>query len=79
MGQGFARLREAAGLPRWAHFHTLRHTHATALLLGGADMVTVQERLGHASVATTLSLYGHVLPGRDAEVAERMSGILRPR
>lgn len=79
VGQGFARLREAAGLPRWAHFHTLRHTHATALLLGGADMVTVQERLGHASVATTLSLYGHVLPGRDAEVAERMSGILRPR
>lgn len=79
VGAGFSRLREMAGLPRWAHFHTLRHTHATALLLNGADMVTVQERLGHASVATTLSLYGHVLPGRDAEVAERMSGILRPR
>ena len=45
-----------------------------------ADMRTVSERLGHADVATTMRIYGHVLPGRDeqaadlfAEVAERMS------
>ena len=58
-----------AGLPEWFRFHTLRHTHATQLLLAGADMRTVQERLGHADVATTLRLYGHVLPGRDAAAA----------
>lgn len=57
------------GLPEWAHFHTLRHTHATALLLAGVNIRVVQERLGHADVATTLRLYGHVLPGRDAEAA----------
>ena len=63
----------ALGLPGWAHFHTLRHTHATALLAAGVNIRVVQERLGHADVATTLRLYGHVLPGRDAEAAERFS------
>ena len=33
-------------------------------------MRTVQERLGHADVATTLRLYGHVMPGRDARGGE---------
>lgn len=59
----------ALGLPDWAHFHTLRHTHATTLLLAGENIRVVQERLGHADVATTLRLYGHVLPGRDAGAA----------
>lgn len=61
-----------AGLPTWVRFHTLRHTHATQLLLAGCDMRTVQERLGHADVATTLRLYGHVMPGRDAAAARAM-------
>ena len=58
------------GLPREATFHSLRHTHATWLLLQGVDMRTVSERLGHSSVAVTLSIYAHVLPGRDAQAAE---------
>ncbi len=62
----------AAGLPPWVRFHSLRHTHATQLLLAGCDMRTVQERLGHADVATTLRLYGHVMPGRDAAAARAM-------
>lgn len=57
------------GLPEWVHFHSLRHTHATTLLLAGENIRVVQERLGHADVATTLRLYGHVLPGRDAGAA----------
>lgn len=60
-----------AGLPDWCHFHTLRHTHATMLLQAGADINTVQERLGHASASTTLNTYGHVLPGRDREIARQ--------
>ena len=51
-------------------FHTLRHVHATSLLRAGVDMRTVQERLGHADVSTTLGTYGHVLPGRDRDAAE---------
>lgn len=64
------------GLPGWAHFHTLRHTHATTLLLAGENIRVVQERLGHADVATTLRLYGHVLPGRDASAAAAFGAAL---
>lgn len=67
---------EELGLPAWAHFHTLRHTHATTLLLSGENIRVVQERLGHADVATTLRLYGHVLPGRDAGAAARFRDAL---
>lgn len=51
-------------------FHDLRHTHATILLNEGVYIKDVSERLGHANVTTTLSVYAHVLPNRDQEVAD---------
>jgi integrase len=64
------------GLPR-VRLHDLRHSHATHMLASGVHPKIAQERLGHSSVAITLDLYSHVLPGLQADAAARIDDVVR--
>lgn len=56
--------------------HDLRHTHATILLRAGEPVHVVSQRLGHASVVVTLTVYAHVLPGDQKRAASRFAELV---
>jgi integrase len=51
-------------------FHDLRHGHCSQALEDGVPVKTVQERMGHATAAFTLDVYGHRMPGADKRAAD---------
>ena len=59
-----------------ATFHSLRHTHASALIAAGQDVVTVSRRLGHAKPTITLNVYGHLFRNTDADCADAIEEML---
>jgi integrase len=61
-----------SGLPR-IRLHDLRHAWASLALQAGVNPKVVSERLGHATVAFTLDVCSHVIPGMQAEAAERVA------
>jgi len=63
-------VRASVGEPM--RFHDLRHTHAAWLIAQGEHPKTIQSRLGHASISTTLDRYGHLMPGMDQGAADRL-------
>ena len=60
--QAWGMLAKKAGF-QGIRLHDARHTHATLLLKQDVHPKIVQERLGHSTIATTLDIYSHVVPG----------------
>src|SRR5262249_44109746 len=58
-------------------FHALRHTHASALIAAGLDVVQVSKRLGHSNPTTTLRIYSHLFKQDDSAAAKAMDAGLR--
>ncbi len=67
---------ERAGIDPRPRIHDLRHSHASWLLAAGVDMFTVQRRLGHESIKTTVDRYSHVLPAQQRAAAEALVGLV---
>ncbi len=76
--RAFKKVVATAGLPKLT-IHGLRHTHATILLEQGVNPKVVSERLGHASVATTMDIYSHVLPDMQEKAALAIDAALAPK
>jgi len=66
----------APDAPPANRLHDLRHTHATILLASRENVKVVSERLGHASVTVTLSIYAHVMPGNQRAAADRFAALI---
>jgi integrase len=57
-------------------FHCLRHTHASALIAAGLDVVKVSKRLGHASPTITLNVYAHLFNKNDDGAAQAIEAAI---
>lgn len=58
------------------NFHALRHTHATMLLEGGANIKDIQKRLGHSRLSTTMDTYSHVTEKIQSETVDILEKII---
>jgi integrase len=61
---------------RYMNLHSLRHAHATMLILAGTDMKTISERLGHTDIKMTMNTYSHVLKEMDKTASNNIEKVL---
>lgn len=52
--------------------HECRHTYASLMIAAGANPKTISTLMGHANISITLDLYGHLMPGTEAEAADAL-------
>jgi len=59
--------------------HDLRHVHATLAIATGADIKSLQRRLGHSTVQMTLNVYAHALASGDERIAAGLENLMALR
>ena len=67
----FFKALEAWGGPRF-RFHDIRHSFASWLIAQGESLAYVRDQLGHASISTTVDIYGHLVPGSNRQAVNRL-------
>ncbi len=67
----FYDLLEKVDIPK-IRFHDIRHTFASMLLQNGEPLHYVKEQMGHASIQTTVDVYGHLIPGSNRNAVNRL-------
>lgn len=65
-------IKKFGGLDSRLHLYTLRHNFASQLIMGGTDLMTVKNLMGHSDIQTTISNYGHLL---DDHVKEKLEAL----
>ena len=76
-GLKFAAIARDAGLPK-VRLHDLRHSFASLLLAGGADLKTVSTALGHSTISITADVYAHVSPKMLKGAADVLERVVNP-
>ena len=56
--------------------HDFRHSHASLLINNGEDYHVVKERLGHASITTTIDTYSHLYPSKQEDLADKLDNLI---
>ncbi len=72
------RVLRAAGIHRRFRVHDLRHTYASLALQRGVPLLVMSRQLGHASIAITADVYGHLAPDATQEAARAWDAIIAP-
>ena len=76
LSRDWIRISRQKGLPK-VSFHALRHSHASALIASGLDVLTVSRRLGHGSPVVTLNTYAHLFAKTDTAAAAAIDRVLK--
>ncbi|WP_331461626.1 tyrosine-type recombinase/integrase [Carnobacterium maltaromaticum] len=52
--------------------HDFRHSHVAYIIDKGEEPVLIKDRLGHASITTTIDTYGHLYPNKQQETSDKL-------
>lgn len=55
--------------------HDFRHSHVALLINNSEDIVTIKERMGHASITTTIDTYGHLFPNKQKSMSDKFDDL----